>query len=356
MCQNITSYLYFNRTFTGSSGTVQRLPNSLRVNSISAPGTIWLSTAVYESTVFNQELADQSILDLTIIALPPLSEYAAPNASATAYECMLYPCVKSYNASMTNGRYEEVVTGTWPEPNKTIEDNPNLGTVFGCVGSGYYRLYEQCELNTTADSLNGNVTLRPPGQNESYAIKLDTYNLLRTWLGTTLTMAYSSAFNGASSSDISQAVYVSLLNSSQIRVVNNTGDILVQSPEPLMDRIAMGMTNHMRNSADKASAAAGTASEAKTIVRARWMWAIFPVALLTMTIGFLLSTVVVSVRTQTPIWKSSSLASLLHGLDDDSCQAIAASRFDQVEMNAKAFAMSMKQDEYVKGRLEGVAK
>lgn len=356
MCQNITSERYYNRTYTGASGTIQRLPNSMRVNTISAYGTSWISTAIYASTALNQKLADQSILDLTIIALPPLSEAAAPNASATAYECMLYPCVKSYNATMSNGRYEEVVTGSWPEPNKTIEDNPNLGTVFGCVGGGYYRLHEQCELNTTADSLNGNVTLHPPGQDESFAIKLDTYNLLRTWLGTRLTMSFASGFDSSSSSDISQALYTSLLNTSQIRDVNSTGEISVQSPALLMDRMAMGVTNYMRNSADNASAASGTAYRVQSIVRARWIWASFPIALLTMTAGFLLSVAIVSTRARVPIWKSSSLASLLHGLDDESCQAMVASRFDHIETNAKGFVMSMKPDHVTRWKLEGAAK
>lgn len=85
----------------------------------------------------------------------------------------------------------------------------------------------------------------------------------------------------------------------------------------MMDRIAMSMTNHMRNTADTKSAAVGTAFRMQTIVRARWLWATFPVVLLALTVAFLLATVLVTFRNKVPIWKSSSLASLLHGLDDD---------------------------------------
>lgn len=106
----------------------------MRVDTIGAIGTSWMSTAVYASTASNQRLADQSILDLTIIAIPPLSKAAAPKASATAYECMLYPCVKTYNASMNNGYYEEIITDTWPEPNKTIEYDPIWVQCLGVLG------------------------------------------------------------------------------------------------------------------------------------------------------------------------------------------------------------------------------
>lgn len=67
-------------------------------------------------------------------------------------------------------------------------------------------------------------------------------------------------------------------------------------------------------------------------------------ALLVLTFGFVLTTVTTSAINRIPIWKSSSLASLLHGLDEGSCQAITAQKLDDMECNAKAYTMAMRRD------------
>lgn len=87
-----------------------------------------------------------------------------------------------------------------------------------------------------------------------------------------------------------------------------------------MDRIVMSMTNHMRSCADVGSVAVGTA------FRIRWSWAAFPVDLLILSVGFLLSTVIVTYKRV----QSSRLAAPLYGLDDNSCQTTTANRFDRL--------------------------
>ena len=192
--------------------------------------------------------------------------------------------------------------------------------------------------------IGGNFTIEPPHSAEPFAFDLDTYNLIRNWLGGLLRLRFKSDYNNNSEmvqaiNDLGQAFY-----SAQLVSPNITHAWQMKGPADTFDGLATSMTNYMRKASGASLAAKGTATKMQIIVRARWEWSILLVALLALTLGFLVLTIVLTLKRGVLIWKSSSLAHVLHGLDDESCKALTARRFDQLETKAKGFSMKINSD------------
>ena len=58
------------------------------------------------------------------------------------------------------------------------------------------------------------------------------------------------------------------------------------------------------------------ATAMQSAIRARWEWLAFPVALIVSSVAFLILTILETRRRNLPLWKSSMLATLYHGVED----------------------------------------
>lgn len=95
-----------------------------------------------------------------------------------------------------------------------------------------------------------------------------------------------------------------------------------------VEKLAKAMTNVMRQSSTQM--AIGKSFSEETYVEVRWGWLALPVALLILTLIFLVATVL---RTsmqmdQVGVWKNSSIATLLYGLPDEIQRKVTASGTD----------------------------
>lgn len=84
------------------------------------------------------------------------------------------------------------------------------------------------------------------------------------------------------------------------------------------DMMAIGdsMTNYIR-STQHSTVIDGTVWKMETFVRVRWLWLIYPCALVLLGSILLAITIAMSIERRRPIWKSSILATVFHGLSDD---------------------------------------
>jgi hypothetical protein len=80
-----------------------------------------------------------------------------------------------------------------------------------------------------------------------------------------------------------------------------------------LEAVATSTTNMVRQSVNT-TAVAGTVWTTEVYIHVNWAWLVYPVALLLLAILFLVGTMVSSARGSRAVWKSSSLALLLHGL------------------------------------------
>jgi len=275
------------------------------------------------------------IADFVVIYWPPGDEgdNGVDIPPSGVFECMMYFCVKDYMLSVKDGQYSETVISSWPPPNQTLA-NDTWGDNYAAVDN-----------ISTHGSL---FALKPPHHDQSYTIDLYTLDLARTWLGGLFTAYIGIGHNPdeAGTPDIAQAFYDEM--STTIGPNQTLFDRIVPTvapPKSILERICTSMSSHIRSLADGRVAVKGSAHSMQTIVRARWLWAVFPVALLLLTFVFMASAVVLSTAKSVPVWKSSSLAALLHGLDGDACQVLSANRLDEMEGNAAVCVVQLGRDD-----------
>lgn len=109
------------------------------------------------------------------------------------------------------------------------------------------------------------------------------------------------------------------------------------------------MTVRIRQSPDAFDlpAISGNAWRNETCIGVRWPWLAYPVALLNLTISFLLATIVQSeAYSRKQIWKSSPLALLFHGLDNELREKFEhVDRTEEMARTAKELVVKLGREE-----------
>ena len=263
--------------------------------------------------VVNQTIADFFYLDQRNL---PKGGFSHPQA----FECVMWMCVKTFSASMSLNVYNEEVISIWPGTNETIPEFPTL---------------------PTDNLVQGNFTFRSPNSTVEYTVDMPTVSLLKEWLWLLWqSFSYSPGGDeGDVDSDVGQAFYQAqeLGKTGQQYSANTSAQL--SGPGPVLAQVADGMTVAIRSIAGPKSSVAGSAMDTQIFVKARWIWSGLPIALIFLSFVFMISTLTISLRRGVPVWKSSSLAVLVHGLDEDTRDQVAAAKLDAMEDNAKAQTM-----------------
>ena len=305
-------------------------------------GTFWLPTGAYMSgglslaisagfsvgTLAYNGSAKHAFLDVSYLYG---NEFWANGSvkSAHASECILYFCVQGYSPKVVAGTYAEQWLSSWPNP-----DTPFQQARYGST------------LNTPSDT---DIKLRPPSGAEEYTVDSSTFSQLKSWLGEmfhgmTLGTKFDDNYYG-DTFDLAQAIH---------DIQTETGDPSRSGAERVMDTFALGFSAVIRRQANSSTAVSGTAFREQSYVSARWRWAILPIALVALTCSFMITTLAVTARDGMPVWKSSALATLAHGLGESSSGIITANRLDVIESKAHGHKMAMR-DQQRQWRLESVA-
>lgn len=269
-CENVTSLLTYVHHYPwtvaeGDPITEWTLPNSASIsNNTRKPDdtdasnyTTWMvASGAWDSLRF-QNLANQSIADASYLYVPPLQNTSFSYSQPHDFECMLLFCVKTYNASMTNGVFQETVTSSWPGPNDTLP---------------YPKGFHSNETNT---GINTNFTLLPPGSDTPFTIHMRTFYLLMLWMNDLLNMNYNNNptnpeyADWPGSVDVPEAFYDSQMSDIDTLGGQRNRTINIGGPGPIFERIAEGMTSRIRSIAESGQTAVGTAYSIQTSVEAR---------------------------------------------------------------------------------------
>lgn len=105
-----------------------------------------------------------------------------------------------------------------------------------------------------------------------------------------------------------------------------------------MATAATGMTNAIRQTAN-ATNVHGDVIYSVTLIVVNWLWLIYPAALISLTILFMVATFVFSTERSDIVWKSSTLAVLFHGLqgwNDDEMTARTISEMEEASTSMEA--------------------
>lgn len=276
----------------------------------------------------NPTMMYRPVVNQTIADFFYLSEYMLPNGSFSkpqAFECVMWMCVKTFSASMSGGVFHEQIISRWPEANESIPGFPTLPS----SSSGPSR----------------NFSLHPPNDTAEYTIDMATIATMKIWLlGVLSGLSWSPGQNAVPtgsdvSMDLGQAFYrAQQISKTALKSWNNATSELA-GPANILAKVADGMTVTIRNMAGPDSSVPGTANGVETFVQARWLWAILPIALVVLTLAFMGLTLFMSVHNGIPVWKSSSLAVLVHGLGDDTSLPSTTTKLSAIETGLKEQSM-----------------
>lgn len=316
-CADISSSLASEYNPEGYDGPsyIWTLPNGMEADSADVQMITGSSGSVKYGHLQHFALADVS----SIYWASPMG-YGKPSAE----ECILYFCVKTYQATVSRGTFREHL----------VRSLPNASTPAPLPTQSTHMLPEM--QRTDVSLLVGesgeynNIDLTPPGVAGNYSVSNVTLVLTRGWVQATLTGFVSSSEGVANVSDVSQVLY-------NAQKANRL--------PAFMDNIANSLTAQIRGvTGEKAN---GTTQSGVTVVHIRWSWLTFPVVVLALALVFVATTMVLSAREHMPTWKSNTLPGVVYSMDENTCAAIAARgpRLRDMEKESRRHLVAMSRDE-----------
>lgn len=257
-----------------------------------------------------------------------------------AAACSLYPCIRSYRATVSQKILKETLLSTSSE---FAQDNSlkALATVnVGClslalrqalVGIGY-------TINDTTEWIGyrgprsfGNATVGAESSNAVPNVTVPAECQYMIYTPTTMSLDYfmNSFLNGSVINDPGSSYDYVTTGPVQLNRFFNTGRVSFEDVSAIFSSISDSMTAYIRQTApastytgdnqlddNHTAPAKGQVFQTETCIHVRWGYIAFPVALVVLTIIFLVVMIIETSRYHNgDAFKSSSLALLFHGLD-----------------------------------------
>ncbi|KAL5438823.1 hypothetical protein PMIN06_010145 [Paraphaeosphaeria minitans] len=225
------------------------------------------------------------------------------NKTPIAHECMISWTVLTMSSSYSEGGYIEDITKR--ATNDTTVETPWLTT----------RTYDEDGLFIGYDYIyNEDVIIK--GVNDTiYRIDNRTHLLAVSLFDDIFPNTYSVL----NSTDETKA----LLRYKEYNTISPYTRNLTYNPfmygniTTHLDRMTTSITNAVRAYSRDTDMVSGLAFDLESIVVVRWPWLILPLGLLSLTAVFLLATIIRSAREGGKVYKTSAIATLLYGFNDD---------------------------------------
>lgn len=200
------------------------------------------------------------------------------------YDCSLRFCGKSYaGLNFTNSTYNEAPPEEW--------DFESVSAEWTSINDDVYRNFNP---PSSISGFTGNSSAK-------WTVNRSDWQSISTYL----TQQFTSAKQTISDEYLDSAAPDQTV-ASQLYHSTNIFET--------MDNIATSMTNKIRNSTI-GTPFQGKATRDQTKIRVRWPWMILPIVFVLARNVLLLLSILESSKHHTPLWRSSSLALLYHGLE-----------------------------------------
>lgn len=292
-------------TFTLKDGPSMILP---------APTVLNMSTVVSDGETNN---ASPNISVLSSTRLLGRTDETMELDSMVAFECTLYPCIRTYTASVVQGSMSEVLLSTSPVPLFNVEHNLGFagfsGTPMPCLINGTY--FHATDFTTpSTTNVIPTLGLLPDNQTAylplscafNYPDPIGMAEYLATFLSGSVTMY------GISTPDwLGQ-----LVTSNTSAAASPRFDLI----DTAWNALAESLTVHMRQNGDPFNSppAIGAVYQTETRIQVQWPWLAYPASLLLLALAFMVATIYNSaLHTRDRVWKGSPLPLMLHGVDDE---------------------------------------
>lgn len=248
----------------------------------------------------------------------------------TAFECILYFCVHTYQADVFRGKFHETLLSSFPNASTPTRDAQGAIRPASST-TALPPVHPSATTISYIDSSSDMITISPPGNSAKFKFDTATLTLMRIWLQAVFSAELDSNANpGTNAGDVSQVLFDSMKIG---RLPDLFGDV------------ASSLTAHIRGGTGET--ANGTTQSVIVIVEPRWAWLIFPLSVLAAGLAFLVVTIVLSANKRMPTWKSSTLPGMVYSMDVATSTAIAARGpiLQDMEKEAKRHVVAMSRDE-----------
>jgi hypothetical protein len=305
-CADLTDKLTLRISSDGLSN-FSALPNNLSLQS-----QWWLSREGMIQMTVNNSATDQlesvafkgygyPLADMFVILAPYTNGDGEIAIGPYASECIIQWCVKQYTAEVKNGTFYETTTGKiW---------------LFDSAGSSIVGLRDNGTNFTVDFELGENAMIEYFGNLFSGRVaQSNSLSPMQEW-----------------PSDATQAIF---------HYLNGTNHRL----DGMFNNLVMSKTQNIRTRSNADHTIRGYASLDQSIVKIEWPWITLPLVVLILVLGFLIA---VSIKTQQvglEPWKSSSIATLFHGLNAKSFSDLRAIRTIHA-MDATSGRLAVRLDE-----------
>ncbi|CEJ93833.1 hypothetical protein VHEMI09400 [[Torrubiella] hemipterigena] len=321
-------------------------------------------------------LRSSAMTNLTIVAAPTTLQdhdgwrFKIALDRAVAAACIMYPCIKDYQANIRNGVLNETVVSTTPM--STLMPNVDF---WNLIEKNMTGLRTPCELDQKTYTLD-NIAQVPqiPGRTfviwnkdgANITVPLDCLYMVERFYLEDIASITSYVVGGSCyrNRDTGQLFCITDPLKTRDGNTGNVSTIRTPSPafwlEPFLNNnsvtfasinetfhnMSVTVTNHMRNfgadvySGTRAPAARGNVEISTTCIRFEWKWLIFPIVLAAIGLGLLVWVIVADQTDPTrPVWKSSVLPLLLYETKGDLCREEQVEELDTLEDIAEKTAV-----------------
>lgn len=294
---NISSYIQKSCNDTGCYEL--NLPNGPSISGFG--GEINTTTTRISSEL---EHLEPSVIQFSSLISKPVDS----SKDATAWECALSYCVKTYSTAVRDGSFKQHVKVSWL--NNSASYSQDSGLIY----------------HPSASSIN------MTGETPEFRVANLVARAMNSFMSETFTGSggiNSSRSGSAFSSGTIQALYGTQNYSARIAT------------------LATSMTNSIRQQNDSDFGTfRGRAYQTETYVHVRWAWFSYPAILALLTVAFLVGIMVENARGELRVWGASNVALLFHGqglsLDDADAGTDGNAINEISEMTEKANAVNVR--------------
>jgi hypothetical protein len=293
-------------------------------------GGMNISTAYGLTTSFFANVSEPIV---NVTSLFQRNQGGAPSLPLFVTECVMYFCWQRIRSTVTAGKLTESVVSTWTDDQIPFyPDTAEMET--GEPGMGGAGVASSTSGTVFRGLQNGLVDLLTA---EEYV------QMAEGGIEIYLPMGPFREIQGIGSTRTTQIIYQA-----------QSGTVPVDGPDDnvednqsnnktipsvglgnLLQNISISITNLMRNVDNTTAPVVGQLWNTEAIVHVRWIWFIYPIAVIILTLLFLVATIVQSSTPHIKVWKSSILAVLFHGLDDPVYDS-SSGTLDNTHMKARA--------------------
>lgn len=280
----------------------------------------------------NEEIIPSSFATIALIKGSPMTGTASTGYINTANICAFSFCAREYNVSMQSGLLRSEIVSTSYSELKSVNKSLSDGMPSYNYTTSYP--YTSSYTFTFPDTPANNFNFIPRSQGRPGSGKTSwTPAEVILWAALVGILGNDYLFNGDPIYNNIKAITSSLIPSG----LNASMNI-----PKTMDRVAAAMTNHLRDTSNRT--VIGQSGSMELYIRVSWQWLLFPITSIFLGTTLLASVIIATRRRKLPVWKTSELALLLHGLDSPLDNMIDTRQVSAMEEVTSAVQVRLIQD------------